>query len=425
MVKDVRPEDNGLTPLNRKELIITSSLISRGLDLAKNITSFLYDSKRESLKMYLKEIRHTSLLTPKEEIYLSKRIKKGDEQARKLMIRANLHLVINIAKCYMHLGIPLLDLIEEGNLGLKKAVDKFNPRRGYRFSTFAPRWIEQSIKRFLSKQGKMMHIPAHSAKKAFGSLEAIDNAMTNKPPVIAFLKLLKDLIITEEDCGTLNSVRGKRNGFICESEHGICLKCYREYDLDGELAYVGENVGEQIAYAWGEIEMDSHSEDLLEARSPNNPAILSEIDGFVKVTEEYTGWKEIVVTSPTGIEREYRVSPDKEIKVRDGENVLAGQKLTGGKINPHDVLRICGDKELLEYMISEIKPYLSRFHFDERMIELPLRQMMRVEIEDPGDTDFVHGQIVNKFEFQKENVRVIKVGKHAAIGTPIFMGMRL
>ena len=115
----------------------------------------------EALKTYLKEIRHIPLLTAKEEIQLSNRIKKGDEQARKGMIRGNLRLVINIAKRYMYLGIPLLDLIEEGNLGLMKAVDKFNPKKGYRFSTYAAWWIKQGITRSISDQGKMIRVPVY------------------------------------------------------------------------------------------------------------------------------------------------------------------------------------------------------------------------------------------------------------------------
>lgn len=115
----------------------------------------------EALKTYIKEIRVIPLLTAEQEIKLSKRIKKGDERARKDMIRANLRLVINIAKRYFHLGIPLLDLIEEGNLGLMKAVDKFNPKKGYRFSTYAAWWIRQSITRSILEQGKMIRIPVY------------------------------------------------------------------------------------------------------------------------------------------------------------------------------------------------------------------------------------------------------------------------
>lgn len=115
----------------------------------------------EALKTYLKEIRNIPLLTAKEEIDLSNKIKKGDERARKTMIQSNLRLVINIAKRYAHLGIPFLDLIEEGNLGLMKAVDKFNPKKGYRFSTYGAWWIKQSISRSISDQGKLIRVPVY------------------------------------------------------------------------------------------------------------------------------------------------------------------------------------------------------------------------------------------------------------------------
>ena len=115
----------------------------------------------EALKTYLKEVRNTPLLKPEEEIALSKRIKKGDEQARKKMIQANLRLVISISKRYMRLGIPFLDLIEEGNLGLMKAVDKFDPKKGYRFSTYAVWWIKQAITRYMAEQSKTIRVPVY------------------------------------------------------------------------------------------------------------------------------------------------------------------------------------------------------------------------------------------------------------------------
>lgn len=115
----------------------------------------------EALKNYLKEIRTIPLLTAEQEVELSKKIKKGNEQARKQMIRANLRLVINIAKRYMHLGIPFLDLVEEGNLGLMKAVERFNHKKGFRFSTYAAWWIKQSITRSISEQGKMIRVPVY------------------------------------------------------------------------------------------------------------------------------------------------------------------------------------------------------------------------------------------------------------------------
>lgn len=115
----------------------------------------------EAIKLYLKEIKTTPLLTAQEEIMLANRIKKGDKKARQRMIKANLRLVINIAKRYSYLGVPIMDLIEEGNLGLIKAVEKFNPRKGYRFSTYAAWWIKQYITRAIANQGKTIRVPIY------------------------------------------------------------------------------------------------------------------------------------------------------------------------------------------------------------------------------------------------------------------------
>jgi len=115
----------------------------------------------EALKIYFKEVRTIPLLKAEDEVELSRKIRKGDELARKKMIRSNLRLVINIAKKYMYLGIPLLDLIEEGNLGLMKAVDKFDARKGFRFSTYAAWWIKQGITRYIAEQAKLIRIPVY------------------------------------------------------------------------------------------------------------------------------------------------------------------------------------------------------------------------------------------------------------------------
>lgn len=154
----------------------------------------------EALKTYLKEIRHIPLLTSKEEIQLSKRVQKGDEQARKSMIRANLRLVINIAKRYMYLGIPFLDLIEEGNLGLMRAVDKFDHKKGYRFSTYAAWWIKQGITRSLSEQGKMIRVPVYMNdliakwKKKKEQLSQRLKRLPSDEEIAARLRLNKDKI---------------------------------------------------------------------------------------------------------------------------------------------------------------------------------------------------------------------------------------
>jgi RNA polymerase primary sigma factor len=115
----------------------------------------------ENIKSYIKEVRKMPLLTAKEEVELAKKIKKGNKAARDHMIRANLRLVINIAKKYLHLGIPIMDLIEEGNVGLMKAVEKFNPHKGFRFSTYAAWWIKQSITRSIFDQSRTVRIPVY------------------------------------------------------------------------------------------------------------------------------------------------------------------------------------------------------------------------------------------------------------------------
>ena len=113
------------------------------------------------LETYLKEINETALLTADEEKMLSRRISDGDGAARDRMVRANLRLVVNIARAYTGKGLPLQDLIEEGNLGLLRAVEGFDPTMGTRFSTYASYWIKQSIKRALTNSAKTIRIPAY------------------------------------------------------------------------------------------------------------------------------------------------------------------------------------------------------------------------------------------------------------------------
>jgi len=113
----------------------------------------------------MREIGGTPLLTPDEEIELAARIKAGDEEARQIMIRSNLRLVVKIARDYARLGLPLLDLISEGNIGLMKAVERFDPSKGGKLSTYAAWWIKQTIKRALANQSKTIRLPTHIVDK--------------------------------------------------------------------------------------------------------------------------------------------------------------------------------------------------------------------------------------------------------------------
>jgi len=118
-----------------------------------------------AIKLYLREIGQVKLLTPLEEIELAARIKKGDKKAREQMIKANLRLVVKIAHDYEDLGLPLLDLINKGNIGLMKAVERFDPAKGGKLSTYGAWWIKQSIKRALANQSKTIRLPVHLVDK--------------------------------------------------------------------------------------------------------------------------------------------------------------------------------------------------------------------------------------------------------------------
>jgi RNA polymerase primary sigma factor len=123
------------------------------------------NDRNGSLRRYLAEIGKVKLLTPEEEVGLAKRIKKGDQEVREHMINANLRLVVKIARDYEGLGVPLLDLINEGNIGLMKAVERFDPKKGGKLSTYAAWWIKQSIKRALANQAKTIRLPVHLVDK--------------------------------------------------------------------------------------------------------------------------------------------------------------------------------------------------------------------------------------------------------------------
>lgn len=118
-----------------------------------------------AIKLYLREIGQVKLLTPEEEIQLAARIKRRDKKAREQMIKANLRLVVKIARDYEGIGLPLLDLISEGNIGLMKAVERFDPAKGGKLSTYGAWWIKQSIKRALANQSKTIRLPVHLVDK--------------------------------------------------------------------------------------------------------------------------------------------------------------------------------------------------------------------------------------------------------------------
>ncbi len=130
-------------------------------------------------QLYLREIARFPLLTVQEEVKLARKIKRGDHEARALMVRSNLRLVVKIARDYSNYGLPLLDLISEGNIGLMKAVERFDPKKGGKLSTYAAWWIKQSIKRGLANQSKTIRLPVHLVDK-IAKIRRVSNQMTEE-----------------------------------------------------------------------------------------------------------------------------------------------------------------------------------------------------------------------------------------------------
>ena len=150
-------EDSQVGDDDDQELDIDSITSTRGMEPN--------DSQMDATRLYLNEIGISKLLTAEEEVHFARLAQKGDQTARQRMIESNLRLVVKIARRYMNRGLALLDLIEEGNLGLIRAVEKFDPERGFRFSTYATWWIRQTIERAIMNQTRTIRLPIHVVKE--------------------------------------------------------------------------------------------------------------------------------------------------------------------------------------------------------------------------------------------------------------------
>ncbi len=151
----------------------------------------------DPIKSYFKDVRDIPLLTAEQEVELAERVQKGDEEARDTMIRSNLRLVISIAKRYINLGVPLSDLIEEGNIGLMRSVEKFDPSKGFRFSTYAAWWIKQAISRAIIDQGKMIRVPVYMNEEIMKykkAVESLTHKLKRKPRVSEIAKKMQTTV---------------------------------------------------------------------------------------------------------------------------------------------------------------------------------------------------------------------------------------
>ncbi len=164
VVDDLVEEDVMVVDEVLEESDVNSSE-EKGKDIENFSPGVIPQKDLDATRMYLNEIGFSPLLTAEEEVYYGRKAQAGDDEARKRMIESNLRLVVKIARRYMNRGLALLDLIEEGNLGLIRGVEKFDPERGFRFSTYATWWIRQTIERALMNQTRTVRLPIHVVKE--------------------------------------------------------------------------------------------------------------------------------------------------------------------------------------------------------------------------------------------------------------------
>src|SRR6476661_175775 len=211
------------------------------------------------LKRYLQEIGQFSLLTPQQEIELAGRIKKGDAAARERMINANLRLVVTIAQDYANLGLPLLDLISEGNIGLTKAVERFDPAKKAKLSTYAAWWIKQAIKRALANQSKTIRLPVHLVDK------------------IAKIRRLSLQMSDELGPEPTNEERGEELGIASEKVERLRSIAIRPASLD---APIGDDDSTEFGETVGDEEAQSPFELL------RNKNLHHELGGLIEVLDD-------------------------------------------------------------------------------------------------------------------------------------------
>ena len=168
------------------------------------------------------------------------------------------------------------------------------------------------------------------------------------------------------------------------------------------------------------------AEELFEARRPKNPAVISEIDGVVQIGGLIRGYRKITVRNERGGEKEYLIPKGAHLSVADGDRVRAGNPLMDGPVNPHDILKVLGEKELAEYLLREVQEVyrLQGVTINDKHIETIIRQMLRwIKVEEVGDTEFLVDEQVDKFIFQEENEKVMKKGGKPAKARPLLLGI--
>ncbi|MBE3574777.1 MAG: DNA-directed RNA polymerase subunit beta' [Firmicutes bacterium] len=258
-----------------------------------------------------------------------------------------------------------------------------------------------------------------------------------------------DHLISDEEAAEIEKAGVKevaiRSVLTCRSRYGVCAHCYGRNLATGRRVEIGEAVGIIAAQSIGEpgtqLTMRTfHTggvageditqglprvEELFEARRPKGQAIVTEVGGTVDITES-KGSRRVVVHMQNGEERQYAVPYGARLRVSKGDVVEPGDQLTEGSVNPHDILRIKGIQAVQRYLVQEVQNvYRSQgVDINDKHIEIIVRQMLRkVRVDNPGDTDFLPGSLVDRFEFEEENAKVAADGKEPATGHDVLLGI--
>ncbi|MFP4472903.1 MAG: RNA polymerase sigma factor RpoD/SigA [Candidatus Omnitrophota bacterium] len=245
----------------------------------------------DPIKAYFKDVRDIPLLTAEQEVELARRVQKGDEEARQQMIRSNLRLVISIAKRYINLGVPLSDLIEEGNIGLMRSIEKFDPERGFRFSTYSAWWIKQSISRSIIDQGKMIRVPVYMNEEIMKYKKAVENLthrLKRKPRISEVAKKLQIPVDKVRECQRSISKMSSLDAPIGEDGDGQIHDMIADENLAGPDEQLESFLNKERAQELLEI-LPERERDILDMRygiTDGNPQTLAKIAKKIKVSRE-------------------------------------------------------------------------------------------------------------------------------------------